>query len=53
MKKNHTFGVSTIILTFTLLCVTALCALTLLAAYADYNSVVEHGAQIQAFYQNP
>ena len=53
MKKIHTFGVSTIIIVFTLLCITAVSALTMLSAYADYHEVCERAAQVQEYYQGP
>ena len=53
MKKAYTFGVSTIIIVFTLLCITAMAALTMLSAYSDYYTVQEKAAQIQEYYQAP
>ena len=53
MKKAYTFGVSTIIIVFTLLCITAVAALTILAARSDYHSVQERATEIQEYYQEP
>lgn len=53
MKKSYTFGVSTIIIVFTLLCITAVSALTMLLAYSDYHAVQEKAALIQEYYQEP
>ena len=53
MKKAYTFGVSTIILVFTLLCITAVSVLTMLAAYSEYHEIQEKATQIQEYYQEP
>ena len=53
MKKFYTFGISTIILVISLLCVVAMSALILLSAYTDYHNVQEKGTQIQEYYQEP
>ena len=53
MKKLHTFGVSTLIIVLTLLCITAVSALTMLSAYADYHEACQGAAQVQEYYQEP
>lgn len=53
MKKSYTFGVSTIIIVFSLLCITAVASLTMLSAYSDYHEAQEKAAQIQEYYQEP
>ena len=53
MKKMHTFGISTIIIVFSLLCITAVASLNMLSAYADYHAIQEKAIQIQEYYQEP
>lgn len=53
MRKAYTFGISTIIIVFTLLCITAVCALSMFYAHSDYHAIKEEATQIQEYYQEP
>ena len=53
MRRTYLFGISTMIIVFTLLCITAIASLTMLSAYSDYHAVQERATQIQEYYQEP
>lgn len=50
-KRLYRFGIATIILVFTMLCITAVCALSMLSAYAEYQQTTEYAQQIKSYYQ--
>ena len=51
-KSFYAFGISTLIIAFTMLCATALAALYLLTAYSSYKSVENKAEYIQTYYES-
>ena len=51
MRRFYNFGITTIILVFSMLCITAISALSMLSAYSDYRKAEQDAERIQQYYQ--
>lgn len=51
MRRFSNFGITTIILVFTMLCITAISALSMLSAISEYRKVEQEAERIQFYYE--
>ena len=51
MRRFYNFGITTIILVFTMLCITVVSALSMLSAYSEYHRVEQEAERIQLYYE--
>lgn len=51
MRRFSNFGITTIILVFTMLCITAISALSMLSAISEYRRVEQEAERIQFYYE--